>query len=144
MKIWYQRLLNSSDCHTGMYPYIVQGTMHGFLYRLKNKIIFYFVIFVAKKKVWQQIFFPYSFVAVVGSGIRGRWDYILYVNPNQDPGSGMNIPDITSENLVRYTFFGLKILKFCDTGPDPGCENRIWDKQHPTLARPLQKIISSM
>jgi hypothetical protein len=48
-----------------------------FLYLFKNKIIFYFVIFVATKRVGQQIFSSSSFVAVVGSGIR-------------DPGSGMN------------------------------------------------------
>jgi hypothetical protein len=52
-----------------------------FLYQLKNKIIYNFV-FVATKKVGQQIFSPFSFVAVVESGIQGQRDYILYVNPN--------------------------------------------------------------
>ncbi len=49
----------------------------------------------------------------------------------QDPGwvkkstpeSGMNIPDHISESLE--TIFGLKILNFSDTDPDPGSDY-IW------------------
>jgi hypothetical protein len=48
--------------------------------------MFNYVKFVATKKVWQQIFFsPPSFADVFGSGIRH--------GKNQDPGSGINIPD---------------------------------------------------
>jgi hypothetical protein len=39
-------------------------------------------------------------------------------NPDPDPGSGMNIPDHSSESLE--TFLGLKILKFFYSDPDPG------------------------
>jgi hypothetical protein len=53
-----------------------------FSFQFKNKIIFISVIFVAPKRVGQQIFLP-SFLAVVGSGM----------DKNQDPGSGINIPD---------------------------------------------------
>jgi hypothetical protein len=38
---------------------------------------------------------------------------------NPDTGSGMNIPDHFSESLKPV--FGLKILKFFVTDPDPGC-----------------------
>ncbi len=37
---------------------------------------------------------------------------------SQDPGSGMNIPDLICENLVLV--FGLKIHKLFDADPDPG------------------------
>jgi hypothetical protein len=57
-----------------------------FLQHLKNKIIFNFVKFVATKKGLTTNFFsPFSFVAVFGSGSG--------MGKNQDPGSGINIPD---------------------------------------------------
>jgi hypothetical protein len=56
-----------------------------FLQHFKNKIIFYFVKFVATKKGWQQIFFsPLSFLAVFGSEIR---DLGCGMGKNHDPGS---------------------------------------------------------
>jgi hypothetical protein len=45
------------------------------------------VIFVATKKVGQLIFFHLSFVAVVGSGIRGSGMVKI-----QDPGPGIKHP----------------------------------------------------
>jgi hypothetical protein len=42
------------------------------------KTVLKFVIFVAAKKVGQQIFFPFSFAAVVGSGIRDPRSGIRY------------------------------------------------------------------
>jgi hypothetical protein len=60
-----------------------------FLQHLKNKIIFNFVKFVATKKGLSAIFFsPLSFLAVFGSGI-GDPEWVK----NQDPRSGINIPD---------------------------------------------------
>jgi hypothetical protein len=37
---------------------------------------------------------------------------------SQDPGSGMNIPDLILKNLVSV--FGLKIFKFFNADPDQG------------------------
>jgi hypothetical protein len=62
-----------------------------FLQLFKTKIMFNFVKFVAKlKAITKKNFSPLSFVAVLGSGTRdpGSW-----VGKNQDPGSGINIPD---------------------------------------------------
>jgi hypothetical protein len=62
-----------------------------FLQHLKSKIIFNFMKFVATKKGLTTNFFsPLSFVAVFGSGIR---DPGSGMGKNQDPGSGINIPD---------------------------------------------------
>jgi hypothetical protein len=62
-----------------------------FLQHLKKKVIFNFVKFVATKKGLTKIFFsPLSFVVVFGSGIR---DPGSGMDKNQDPGSGINIPD---------------------------------------------------
>jgi hypothetical protein len=62
-----------------------------FLQHLKNKIIFNFVKFYDYKKRFDNNFFsPLSFVAVFGSGIR---DPGSGMGKNQDPGSGINIPD---------------------------------------------------
>jgi hypothetical protein len=62
-----------------------------FLQHFKNKIIFDFVKFVATKKgLTTNLFSPLSFVAVFGSGIR---DLGSGMGKNQDPGSGINIPD---------------------------------------------------
>jgi hypothetical protein len=62
-----------------------------FLQNLKNKIIFNFVKFCGYKKGLTTNFFsPLSFVAVFGSGIR---DPGSGMGKNQDPGSGINIPD---------------------------------------------------
>jgi hypothetical protein len=64
-----------------------------FLQHLKNKIIFNFVKLVATKKGLTTNFFsPLSFVAVFGSGIRDLGSRIRN-GKNQDPGSGINIPD---------------------------------------------------
>jgi hypothetical protein len=62
-----------------------------FLQHLKNKIILNFVKFVATKKgLTTNLFSPLSFLAVLGSGIR---DPGSGMGKNQDPGSGINIPD---------------------------------------------------
>ncbi len=62
-----------------------------FLQHIKNKIIFSFVKFVATKNgLTKEFFSPLSFVAVFGSGIR---DPGSGMGKNQDPGSGINIPD---------------------------------------------------
>ncbi len=61
-----------------------------FLEHFKNKIIYNFVKIVAIKKCMTPIFLPLSFVAVFGSGIR---DLGSRMSKNQDPGSGINIPD---------------------------------------------------
>jgi hypothetical protein len=62
-----------------------------FLQHFKTKIICNFVKFVATSKVMTTDFFsPLSFVAVFGSGIR---DPGSGMGKNQDPGSGINIPD---------------------------------------------------
>jgi hypothetical protein len=62
-----------------------------FLQHIKNKIILSFVKFVAKKNgLTRKIFSTLSFVAVFGSGIR---DPGSGMGKNQDPGSGINIPD---------------------------------------------------
>jgi hypothetical protein len=56
-----------------------------FLYLFRNKIIYSFMIFVATK-LWQdKKFFPPLLVLLLdpGSGM----------DKNQDPGSGINIPD---------------------------------------------------
>ncbi len=64
---------------------------NSFLQHFKNKIIFNFVKFVASKKGLTTNFFSsLSFVAVFGSGIR---DPGSRRGKNQDPGSGINIPD---------------------------------------------------
>jgi hypothetical protein len=64
---------------------------HFFLQTSKNKIIYNFVNFAAIKKVLTTHFFsPLSFVTVFGSGIR---DTGSGMGKNQDPGSGINIPD---------------------------------------------------
>jgi hypothetical protein len=53
--------------------------------------MFNFVKFVTTKKGMNTNFFsPHSFVAVFGSGI---WDPASGMGKNQDPGSGINIPD---------------------------------------------------
>ncbi len=57
-----------------------------FLQHFKTKIIINFVKFVLHKKLWQQIFFHPSLLLLFldpGSGM----------GKNQDPGSGINIPD---------------------------------------------------
>ncbi len=58
------------------------------------------------KKVWHQIFSPHSFVAVFGSGIR---DPGSGMGKNQDPGSGINIPDpqhcIWARNIFYICFY---------------------------------------
>ena len=55
-----------------------------FLQHIKNKIIISFVKFVATKNgLAKKDFSHLSFVAVFGSGMA----------KNQDPGSGINIPD---------------------------------------------------
>ena len=40
-----------------------------------------------------NFFSPLSFVAVFGSGIRDPGSGMLGMGKNQDPGSGINIPD---------------------------------------------------
>jgi hypothetical protein len=67
-----------------------------FLQHFKKKIIFNFVKFVATKKDMATNFFsPLSFVAVFGFGIRDPRSRIRdpWMDKNQDPGSGINIPD---------------------------------------------------
>ncbi len=54
-----------------------------FLQHFKNKIILNFVKSVATKKDMTNFFSLLSFVAIYGSGM----------GKNQDPGSGINIPD---------------------------------------------------
>jgi hypothetical protein len=62
-----------------------------FFQLIKNKIIFSFVKFVATKNgLTKKNFSPLSFAAVFGSGIR---DPGSGMGKNQDPGSGINIPD---------------------------------------------------
>ncbi len=61
--------------------------------KIKNKIIFSFVIFGTPKKGWTTNFSPFSFVAVVWSGIRDR-------------GSGMD------ENWIREKHPGSATLHF--------------------------------
>jgi hypothetical protein len=56
-----------------------------------NSIIFSAVKFVATKKGMTTNFYsPLSFIAVFGSGI---WDPGSGMGKNQDPGSGIIIPD---------------------------------------------------
>ncbi len=56
----------------------------------ENKIIFYFVKFVATKKGMKKKFFSsLSFVAVSESGIRGPRDPGSGMGKNQDQGSGI-------------------------------------------------------
>jgi hypothetical protein len=75
-----------------------------FLEQFKNKIILHFVKFVATKKCLTKKFFHTSFVAVFGSGIPDPGSGIRDpgseirdpgsgMGKNQDPGSGINIPD---------------------------------------------------
>jgi hypothetical protein len=65
-----------------------------FLQHFKAKIIYNFVKFVATLKGMTTNFFsPLSFVAVFGSGIRDPGSGMLGMGKNQDPGSGINIPD---------------------------------------------------
>jgi hypothetical protein len=59
-----------------------------FLQHIKNKIILSFV--ATKYGLTTKFFSPLSFVAVFGSGIR---DPGSGMGKNQDPGSGINIPD---------------------------------------------------
>jgi hypothetical protein len=85
---------------------------HFFLQHLKTKIICNFVKFVVTQKVMTTNFFsPLSLVAIFGSGIRdpgsgirdqrseirdqrsGIRDQRSGMSKNQDPGSGINIPD---------------------------------------------------
>jgi hypothetical protein len=78
-----------------------------FLQHLKNKIIFNFLKFVATKKGLTTNFFsPLSFVVVLfldpGSGM----------DKNQDPGSGINIPDPQHLSEVRIRI-RLRILPLC-------------------------------
>jgi hypothetical protein len=62
-----------------------------FLGQFKNKIILHFGKFVATKKCLKEDFFsPLSFLPVFGSWIR---DPGSGMGKNQDPGSGINIPD---------------------------------------------------
>jgi hypothetical protein len=62
-----------------------------FLQHFKNKIIFNFVKFVdTKKGITTHFFSPLSFVPVFGSGIR---DPGSRMGKNQDPKSGINIPN---------------------------------------------------
>jgi hypothetical protein len=61
-----------------------------FLLHFKNKIIFKFVKFVAKKRYDNNFVRPLSFVAVFGSGTGHPGSGM---GKNQDPGSGINIPD---------------------------------------------------
>jgi hypothetical protein len=64
-----------------------------FLEHFKNKIIFNFVKFVAIKKVWQQISLHSSLLLLFfdpGSG----------TGKNQDPRSGINIPD--PQHCLKY------------------------------------------
>jgi hypothetical protein len=58
---------------------------------------------------------PLSFVAVLGSGIRdpGSW-----MGKNQDPGSGINIPDPQHCIHFRYRF------------SHPGSGSQIWIGKH--------------
>jgi hypothetical protein len=56
----------------------------------KNKIIYNFIIFVATKNRRTKKISLSSFGAVVGSGM----------DKNQDPGSGINIPDPQRCNIV--------------------------------------------
>jgi hypothetical protein len=63
------------------------------LQNFKNKIIFNFVKFVATKNGMATNFFsPLSFVAVFGSGM----------GKNQDPGSGINIPDPQHPGEIKF------------------------------------------
>ncbi len=74
-----------------------------FLYRFKNKIVFNVVKvlkFVASKQGQTADFSPSSFVVAVGSGM----------NENQDPGSGINIPD--SKHCLKL-FRVYDQIKFC-------------------------------
>jgi hypothetical protein len=62
-----------------------------FFEQFKNKIILHFGKFVAPKKcLTKKIFSLLTFVAVFGSGIRKPGSGM---GKNQDPGSGINIPD---------------------------------------------------
>jgi hypothetical protein len=61
------------------------------LKHFKNEKFYNFIKFVATKKGMTTNFFsPLSFVVVFGSGIR---DPGSGMGKNQDPGSGINIPD---------------------------------------------------
>jgi hypothetical protein len=89
-----------------------------FLQHIKNKIIFSFVKFVATKNgLTKKKFSPLSFVAVFGSGIR---DPGSGMGRNQDPGSGINIPDpphwiFYKNKFVMNTFSSptLSLAHFC-------------------------------
>jgi hypothetical protein len=75
------------------------------------------VKFVATKKCLTKILFsPLSFLPVFGSGIR---DPGSGMGKNQDPGSGINIPD--PQHCKKGKFFPSSLLFLLD----PGSES--WD-----------------
>ncbi len=87
-----------------------------FLQHIKNKIIFSSVKFVATKNgLTKKNFSPLSFVAVFGSGIR---DPGSGMGKNQDPGSGINIPDPPPhcKKGVKFKYAGNKIEAVCFKG----------------------------
>jgi hypothetical protein len=97
-----------------------------FLQLFKNKIIFNFVKFVATKKGLTKNFFsPLSFVAVFRSGIRNPGSGM---GKNQDPGSGINIPDPhhcdKSLHLFQFLFVVIHTFSLSKT---PGLEDKpLW------------------
>ncbi len=87
-----------SDTFLGkkFYNYLKIGP-NVFLQHFKNKIVQFCEIYGSKNKAWQQIFSPLSFICCFwilepGSEIRGIRE-IRGMCKNQDPGSGINIPD---------------------------------------------------
>jgi hypothetical protein len=98
-----------------------------FLQHFKTKILYNFVKICGYIKRYDINFFlPLSFVAVFGSGIR---DPGSGMGKNQDPGSGINIPDpqhcfcFSHENKVKncgkehFLYFNTWILM--DPDPQP-------------------------
>jgi hypothetical protein len=74
-----------------------------FLYLLKNKIIYNFMIFVATKKGRTKIFFPVLFWCCCWIRDPGS-----EMDKNQDPGSGIKIPD--PQHCILHFYFLLFLI----------------------------------
>ncbi len=76
-----------------------------FLQHFKNKIVQFCEIYDPKKRYDNKFFSPMSFIAVFGSGIR---DPGSRMGKNQDPGSGINIPDSPHCRFKKLNFMRIR------------------------------------